>query len=400
MLLVVALVLAACQKPRKQQTPEADRPVEPPPAAPVARSGAEPQPAPAALASDKDRPASDKDRPASQPIPRPPAPDAGPVELVVITTPALAEAARELGRRFAAGGNGKVKVVEGDLHAALQHMGSGPADVLITEGYTPLEAMRAGDLVAADTIKTVTYLPLTVTVAGRHAESVRSLLDAVRAKLRLGLPDPRRSTAGGAARRLLLRAAVGEGLEERVLPAGPESALKDGTIDLWIGWGRVDVGVPITLPASLREQLPIPAAATSVSKHPEAAKSLVNFMASPSAAELWIKAGTTPTVDEGLPITPTVMPLKLPGPRRNAGVAVVGERMLLVGGETAGRLLDDLTWLDPTRSRATAARTRLPGGRDGVAVVNSLEQGQVLLIGGRTSNGPTHEVLRFSVSDE
>ncbi|MFT7624962.1 MAG: N-acetylneuraminic acid mutarotase, partial [Myxococcota bacterium] len=44
--------------------------------------------------------------------------------------------------------------------------------------------------------------------------------------------------------------------------------------------------------------------------------------------------------------------------------------------------------------------TRLPGGRDGVAVVNSLEQGQVLLIGGRTSNGPTHEVLRFSVRDE
>ena len=379
---LLALAATGCKEPSQPQ------------------SGTPPQPPPAAESAEPEPPPRREPMEAPAPVPAPP-PARSDARLLVYCAPSLGNAVEELGRRYQQSTGVEIVVSRVAVHDALRRFSSDGGDVLVAEGYTALDVARATQLVEDADVRTVTHLPLTVTVGWPRVETIRSLRDLASPPARVGLPDPAKSTGARAARRLLARANLVSQVRERVIPAGVASALDDGTIDAYIGWGRLgSAGKALILPAALRENLPVPAAVFRLSKQADAARAFLEWLASDNTEEVWVAAGTTPTLADGSPILPTLLPIKLPQPRQQAGSAVVGERMLLAGGEAGGALLNTLTWLDPIRVRAWDASTRLAIAAAGAAVEHAAGRGQVIIAGGRTADGPTMAVHRFHPANE
>lgn len=383
-LLGLTVLAGGCKKPRTTEEPGA------PPAGPASTGPAVQPPGSGAT------PGTEPSTEPSEPTEAGPGTD-GPVYLRVMAAPVLAPTVAALAKAYAAGRAGRVEVdvVSAPTKDLLGLMADGDgADVLITEGYGPLEALRAAGLVAAGTTRRVCWLPLTVSVATGPTNKTRAVSDLV-AGSTVGVPDPHRRPGRLAARGLLRRLGILAKVRELIIPGEPNALLRDGVIAAYIGWGRppeVD-SLPLTRP--LRPWLPIPAAATAVSDDPQAALAFVRWLGSAEAESGWTAGGASFRLDERSPVMPTVLPRPLPTPRRGAGAARVGARALLIAGEAGGELLDSLTFFDAERVVATKAKASLPSGRHGVSAGFFPKRRQVLIAGGITASGPTMEVFRY-----
>lgn len=345
----------------------------------------------------------------------PPAP-VGPLRLKVYVPPGVQSAVAEIGRRFAT--EQKLALVlelrEVDVYEALRRLGSDGGDLIITEGHGPMEVIRASGVLLPETIRTVTHLPLLVTIAGPRAEALRSLEAIDAPSVTVGIPDPGKSTGAEAARRLATRAGLKRRYRERALPTTGAGPLRDGTVDVFIGYGRIDTGLVLNLPDALGELLPVPAGVFATSRHVEVAKRLVAAMGSELALEPWRSVGTVPRrSDANGPLGPaavgTILPGKLPEPRSEAASVSDRGRVWLFGGESGGKLLDTITVYDPASYTSKNLEARLPAALSGAAAGRDTATRRIVVAGGyRASNDPgapvegvsTRELHRFDVERE
>jgi ABC-type molybdate transport system substrate-binding protein len=408
-LLVLSLIVAGCKKPTAAdeagKKPPATKPPTTSPSSTggAATTGAGTEPvAKASSAQSGDKPAGETPTEAtnseSTSDEEPPAPPAA--ELVILASASLERVAVALAKQYEAHAPGsKITVKGGAAYELLRGLDETGGDVLLSEGFRGVEVARAAGFVGTDDDTVVSWLPLTLTVAGKKADEIRKLVDLTGEGIKVGVEDPKRSSAGSAASRMFGRAELK--VTQRVLPSGAYSALRDGTVDAFITWGAISgIGVPMTLPARLREHLPAVASPINSSKKTEAAKAFVAWLGSEATHATWSDGGTIPTLDAKAPTVATIMPMKLRPPRRDAGCAVVGERIVMVGGNAAGERLPHLTWIDPRTNRATDSIIKLGVGLEGAAVAWSDTRKEVLVAGGRTDAGYTNEVRSFAVSED
>lgn len=323
----------------------------------------------------------------------------GPIVLQVYVAPSLTGALTELGRRFAEAHPGTTVRVTGEpFYEALKRMGDDGGDVLVPEGYTALEAARAAGIAKTDGAVTVDYLPLAITVAGPIRDQITDVKSLE--GRRVGVPDGSSSTAGEAARRLIVRARA-TGVQERVMPGNPTSALKDGTLDAYISWGRVtEAGVPLSVPIELEELLPIPAVVSTLTRHDALSQEFVNWLTEDAARRVFEQAGGVPTPEAGRRRAATVLPVRLPGPRRSAGSAIIGAKILLVGGEAGGVHSQALTWVEPATYRVHDAMSKLSAPRRGAAAAHLAAASGVYILGGHEATGVVATIERFEPSSD
>ena len=380
--ILLALALAGCDKPRVQVEAQPEPAEAAPPSTKAERPTAEaPAPAPAVTPP--------------RPEPARPPTNAEPVELSVLAAPSVIGAVRAVTQLYSEQQGVIVNVREADSSEMLRALGDEPADVVITEGHTAIEVLRAAQVLSDDTLANLAYLPLTVTIAGKVVDQVRQLSDIDREGFRLGVADPMRSSGADAAARLLRRNDLGKKLSQRVLPTQTSSALKDGVVDAFIGWGRLDVGVPLTLSPGWQELLSVPGAATNITKNGREAAHYLAWLQTPATHAAWQRAGLVVNPDPAIDRLVTVIPARLPAPRRFAGAVVVDQRVLIVAGEAGGELLDTLVWYDPRRVSLYNATARLPEALQGAAVANLASEKRVFVAGGLTAAGPTSRIVRF-----
>jgi ABC-type molybdate transport system substrate-binding protein len=318
--------------------------------------------------------------------------------LRVIAAPSLSNSLHELARTYNEENldGVTVSILESDIYSALKRLGAEGGDVLVTEGFAALELAKAARLAGTHPAQIVTYLSIGVKVRGEKAGDIKVLSDLAKDGVRIGIASPKYSTGGRAARRLLRRAKLGQGPKILIIQGQAKNALKDGIIDAFIGWGRLGgTGVPLRLDAAYREVIPIPAVVTELSKHVDASKAFVAWLTSDTANEIWQAAHTHPLLHPGSSVLPTILPTVLPDPRHHAGAVVVGDRILLVGGESSGKALKKITWYDPRNVAAKDAETTLPFARSAPAVVYFAAQKKVYIAGGKGASGPTVELYRY-----
>ena len=242
-----------------------------------------------------------------------------------------------------------------------------------------------------------------VTVAGPMRDQIPTA--AALLGHRIGVPDSGSSTAAEAAGRFLARleAAAPKPIETAIrrIPGGPASALKDGVVDAFVSWGRVaEAGVPIAVPIDVEELLPIPATVTTLTKHEPAARAFVNFLTEDASRATFESAGALIAPEAGRRRAATELPIRLPSPRRQAGVATVGGRVLLAGGEAGGTWLDSLTWVNPSTYQVHDAVAKLNAPRAGLTAAHLAAAKGVYFFGGRTAEGLVATIERFDpVSD-
>ncbi len=316
-----------------------------------------------------------------------------PTALRVIVPRGLAGVFEELATVY---GAAQVTVIPADLFGILEELASRPADVVIPEGWAALEAACMAGVVRNDGAVTITHLPLSVTVAGARRDTLTNLASLSGA--RVGLADPRVSTSADAGRRVLSRAGV-TGVKERILPAVTPSALQDGTVDAMLGWGNLGVGVALDVPVEVEELLPVPAAVTAVTEQSAAAEAFVTWLTTDAARAVLAK-GSVPVVAPGRRRIATVLPVRLPEPRRSAGATVAAGRALLVGGEAGGELLDTLVWVEVPGYTVTTAAARLEAPAQGSVAAWLAAQRAVYVFGGRTKDGPVAAIQRYEPSSD
>jgi len=339
---------------------------------------------------------------APEPTPSVPAPVEAeeallPGTITVLAFDGLKIPLQELARQFEARHPGvKVQVQVSGLVDAIRRLGTDQSvDILITEGASAMEVARPADVVDVDTIRVVTHLELTATVAPSKKEILTDAQGLRRLGVRLGLSDPRLSTGGRAAQRLVRRLGLDKTVKQRVLPGGVKTALSSDVVDVFVGWGRVDSDLPVmTLPASARELLPITAAVTKRSQLPQTAIAFLEWSRSNEAAALWKRSGTVPTLPLHAPIVASILPAVLPGPRYWSNALAVDNRILLVGGRVGDEDLNSLVWFDPAKTMCKTASARLPTGRHGVAAVMT-SNNEVVIAGGLSVDVPESEVFVY-----
>ncbi|HIA00752.1 MAG TPA: hypothetical protein EYN06_06650 [Myxococcales bacterium] len=320
------------------------------------------------------------------------------IQLRILTAPSLANSLHELARTYSEDNPDGVtiSVRESNIYEALKRLGSDGGDILVSEGYAAMEVAKAASFIGSHIPRTVTHLPLTVTVRGEKSSTLRSINDLSKEDVRLGAASPQQSTGGRAARRLLRKAGFSQNTQIITLPGSVKNALHDGVVDAFIGWGRLGgTGVPINLPAAYRELLPIPAVVSHLSKQVEAAETFVSWLTSDTAKEIWQAANTLPTPYPGASVIPTILPASLPSPRRYSGSVVVGSRILLVGGQLSNKPLKDICWYTPSKVTTSKAGVELPFPRSAPAVVHLASKKQVFIAGGEGVAGPTVDMYRY-----
>ncbi len=322
--------------------------------------------------------------------------------LNVIAVPSMVTPLNELGRRYSEAHPGVTVLVSGlDLVDAIRQIGGDSSvDIVVTEGMTAMEVARPTGIIDWATLSILTHVPLTVTLAESRVDAIRSIDALDQEGVRVGLADPRTTAGGIAAKRLLRRLNLGKNLQERVLPTGAVTALRENVVDAYIGWGILNTkSHTLTLPASVRELLPIPGAVVSRSENASQARSFLEYTQSDSARDVWLGIQSVPQPGPNAPVLPTVLPMALPSPRYWAGAAGLEDRILLVGGRMGAEDLNVLTLCEPERTRCQDAKARLPTGRHGVATV-ALNTTSVLIAGGLAGEVAHDEVLLFNVIDD
>ncbi|MBT9557439.1 MAG: substrate-binding domain-containing protein [Myxococcales bacterium] len=319
---------------------------------------------------------------------------AAPLKLRVYVPPSLGKTFRELALKYATvSPDVTVDVVADDLYETLRRMGDEGGDVLVAEGWGAYEAARAASVVRSDGVTVVGFLPIGVSVSG----AVRGEVSAVTqlSGRRIGLPDGRVSTAPDAARRLLARAKL-EKVQEVVIPGNPSSALRDGTIDAYVSWGTLaDAGVPLDVPVALEELLPIPAGLTAFTKNDAAANAFLTWLTTDVARETFGCQSAIALPAEGRRKCPTVIPIRLPEPRRQAGVVSLNGRVGLFGGDAGGRRLASIVWVDLTAFGVSTALATLDAPAAGVTAEWVPSSKAVYLFGGETAEGLSDAVQRY-----
>ena len=280
--------------------------------------------------------------------------------LLVFAPEGLKPAVTALGAAFSATDAEVRDVVIGSDTGAANAMALPNLDVVIYPSWTDIEALATAGLLA-DRGRTVTHLVTRVQVSGVKAATLRNPSDLANDGIRIGLPPHRQD--GGAAMRMLARAKLPNTVAKRTLPRGAQSALRDGTIDAWLGLYPLSVGVPMRLPAHLREHQPVAAAVLKQSQHSEAASRFLTWLEGPTAQKLWTEFGTVPVVPNGLPIAPTALPIRVKTPTHKSAAVTIDNRILLLGGRSSGRPIDRLAWIDPANGRSFELATKLPEGR-------------------------------------
>lgn len=400
-LLLLGLALAACSRPRVDTEPPSGAAgpggaAAPGPAVPAPAGDPTPHEAPPPGEAPLGEPPPEAYPPAEPGAEAPPG-EAGGDEvgepaalptLRVLAPRGLVAALNEAAQLYTAA---TVTVVATDLFGILEELASHPADVVIPEGWAALEAARMAGVVRADGAVTITHLPLTVTVAGAKRDQFTSLATLTGA--RVGLSDPRVSSSAEAARRVLARAGVRD-VTERILPGASTTALQDGTVDAILGWGGVKVGVALPVPVEVEELLPIPAAVASVTEQSAAAEAFVTWLTSDEARTVLAKT-SVPVVSAGRRRTATVLPIRLPEPRRAAAATVAAGRALLLGGEAGGELLDSLMWLEVPGYKLSMATSRLAQPVQSACAAWLGAQRAVYVFGGHAATGPVDTIQRF-----
>jgi len=322
--------------------------------------------------------------------------------LNVIAVPSMVTPLTELGRRYSEGHPGVIVEVTGlDLIEAIRQIGGDTSvDVLVTEGMTAMEVARPTGIIDWATVSILTHLPLTVTLAQHRVDDLRSVHALDQEGVRVGLADPRTTAGGIAAKRLLRRLNLGKHLQERVLPTGPTTALRENVVDAYIGWGILNTTNPtLTLPASVRELLLIPGAVLSRSENATQARAFLEWTRSEPVHDVWLGIQSVPQPGPNAPVLPTVLPTGLPSPRYWAGAVGLDDRILLVGGRMGAEELNTLTLCAPKQTRCEDSKARLPTGRHGVATV-TINTTSVLIAGGLAGDVAHDEVLLFDVVDD
>jgi ABC-type molybdate transport system substrate-binding protein len=321
--------------------------------------------------------------------------------LYVVTSSRLQAAVEALAHAFNAqsSGSGRVRVRALSFFEALRRAGKGEIfDVLVAEGYGVLEVAHAAKLVDIDSVQLVTHLPLTLTVATKHAATVKTLDDLKGPGIRLGIADPTRSVGGIAARNLMHAAGLAGVVRERAIVRNPGGALQADAVDAYVGWGPISgTGVQIPLPAAHRVLLPIPAAVSTLGTRSQRAQAFVNWLTSDTARGIWERAGSVVKPPENTPVVATILPQKMLNACQLSAALAVGGRALLVGGKVGAESLNTLSWFDPNKLKGENTRATLPTGRHGVALARSPSTGDVLIIGGIGDDGPLTDILSYNM---
>ncbi len=319
---------------------------------------------------------------------------AAPLKLRVYVPPSLGNSFRELALKYATvSPDVTIDVVAEDLYETLRRMGDDGGDVLVAEGWGAYEAARAASVVRSDGTTVVGFLPIGVSVSGAVRGEVSAITEL--SGRRIGLPDGRVSTAPDAARRLLARARL-ERTREVVIPGNPTSALRDGTIDAYVSWGTLDgAGIPLDVPVALEELLPIPACLTAFTKRETAANAFLTWLTTDLARETLGRTGAIPLPAEGRRKSPTVIPIRLPEPRRQAGVVTLNGRVGLFGGDAGGRRLSSIVWVDLVAYGVTTAGVTLEAPASGVTAEWVPSSKAIYLFGGQTADGLSDAAQRY-----
>jgi hypothetical protein len=270
-------------------------------------------------------------------------------------------------------------------------------DIVIYPSWSEIEALASAQLLASKG-RTVTHLAVRVQVSGKQANRLRTPADLSADGVRVGIPPQKLD--GGAALRLIARANLGSKLIRRTLPRGEESALRDGTIDAWIGFYPMSVGVPMRLPASLREHQPVAAGILKQTQHLEDSKRFMAWLEGPEAQKLWEDFGTIPVVPNGLPVAPTALPIKVNVPTHKAATVAIDNRILVIGGRSSGLPVDRLAWVDIEQARSFELATKLPEGREGASAIYHRENRRVLVFAGKGPGGPLNTAVRIDPAAE
>ena len=382
--LIAILATSACNKPRNQTVSD-DEPLSAPKAPPESTP-------PKQAVSATQNSMVNLEESAESPSPETPIEPVGDVTLRIFAPEGLEPVLRALGEAFTAK-DSEVRTIEVLATGATENALAVPnLDMVVYPSWSDMEVLATAKLLAKRA-RTVTHLPVGIRVTGKSASDIREPSDLARPGIRVGIPPQKRD--GGAARRLIRRASLEGKLTERTLPRGEASALRDETISAWIGFYPMQVGVPMQIPAHLREHQPVAAGILTQTEHMDASERFLDWLEDAVAQSIWTRFGTIPAVPNGLPITPTALPIKVRVPTHKASAVVIDERILLIGGRSSGKPVDRLAWVDVVNGRSDELATRLPEGREGASAIFHRENRRVLVFAGRGPVGPLNTGLRI-----
>ena len=145
------------------------------------------------------------------------------------------------------------------------------------------------------------YLVPALLVSKGNPKGIEGLEDLARPEVRAAIAEPRTVCVGLYAREILRRAAVPSSVQARLgrarSCAATANLLALGSVDAILGWrvfaawfpGRMEV-VPLP-PELITRVATIPGAVTTFASHPEAARRVLAWLASPAGKSLWREHG-------------------------------------------------------------------------------------------------------------
>jgi len=230
-----------------------------------------------------------------------PLPAAAPEVLVLAgsaSKPVLDEAASEIERRLGIrvildyGGSGALL-----SKLELAHRG----DVYLPGSGDFLERAIARGVVDPASRRDFAFLVPAILVRNGNPKAIRDVHDLVRPDVRAAMGEPRTVCVGLYAEEILRRAGVSERDQARLGRARSCAAVADllalGSVDAVLGWrvfaawfpGRFDI-VPLP-PALVTRVATVPGAVTTFAAHPELARRVLRWLASPAGREIWRRHG-------------------------------------------------------------------------------------------------------------
>lgn len=214
--------------------------------------------------------------------------------------PALEELARTYGEKrgiavdITFGGSGSVLT-----QCSQEHYG----DLYVPGSDDFMDKAAAKEAVLKDTRTPLVYLVPTLGVAKGNPKHVKGLADLSRPDVRVVLGEPKSVCLGAIARDALQAEGIWDKVAPRVVSYATScenvlQVLLLGEADVIIGWDvfarqHPDKVESIPLPAKYSRSRNIPAAVIKWSTQPEAARTLIEFLAGPEAKPVWQKHGYT-----------------------------------------------------------------------------------------------------------
>lgn len=226
-------------------------------------------------------------------------------ELNVFAAASLSDALRELAPAYETKSGDKLRFNLGASSALARQIKEGaPADVFFSADEAKMDELARAGLIAADTRVTLLSNTLVIVVHATDGAKVATPADlATDAVRRLALAEPQSVPAGIYAKEYLLKFSLWPQVADKVVPTENVraclAAVESGNVDAGIVY-KTDaliskkVKISFEVPTAEGPKIAYPLAVTAASKHADAARRLVAFLASAEAHAVFSKYGFLP----------------------------------------------------------------------------------------------------------